>query len=243
MLFGCFLISSTTEFTTVPLSTCQWSCWQLIFMPRQVICLVQETNPCLEQLSFPIFFLDFRSLIPIQVPPSPVQWEFSLTKMEAKERSHAVFPLSFTAFTAPAKATNTRLCIYYPFRQKKKVCVVDLDISRTSLLFSLQLSLYNSNICLQIEWMYLRYEQANEFNQPRKHHRECLVTPSAGMAWCFVSATCTVWADCSSWLYLCSDIRFSKTLGSLSRTSWKTVDKRRKCLNLLFLGPAIFLPG
>jgi hypothetical protein len=41
---------------------------------------------------------------------------------------------------------------------------------------------------------------------------------SACMAWCFVSATCTVKVDCTSWLHLYSNICCSKPLGCLSRT-------------------------
>lgn len=72
-----------------PPSTCQWSCWQLVFMPRYVIYLVQETWPHLEQFSFPIHFLDFRSPMPILV--SPLQPSNSM--LIDKDGSQAPFSL------------------------------------------------------------------------------------------------------------------------------------------------------
>lgn len=57
MIFDYFLISSTTEFPTVPLSTGQWSCWQLLFMISWVICLDHKIWAHLEQLIIQITFL------------------------------------------------------------------------------------------------------------------------------------------------------------------------------------------
>ena len=102
--------------------------------------------------------------------------------------------------------------------ERRKVCFVNLDISCTSLLSLVsKLSYTIPDICLQMEWKHLRYEQTNEFNQPWKYNREFSVIQSAGTAWGFVCAVCTEWTDCISWPYLCSHIHYSETLGSLSR--------------------------
>ena len=152
--------------------------------------------------------------------------------------------LSSSTFTAPPSATDAGLCTYYSSWQKKKVYFVDLDISCMSAQLVSNLPYTIPNICLQIERIYPRYEKSNEFNQLWETQQGMLsCSERTGMAWVFVSAAQTVWTNCATWLYLCSNIHYSKTPGALAEHTWKTIDKGRKCLNSLLLGPAISLLG
>lgn len=152
----------------------------------------------MEQVSFPIF-------LGLQVSCANIVFTlFSpISILIDKDRSQAEKQLCFlsvvhTLPTLPS-ATNAWALHLLSFQTERKACFVNLDISCTSLLSWVSKLPYTiPNICLQMERMYLRYEQTNEFNQPWKYNRECSVTQSTGMVWGFVSSTCTVWADCIS---------------------------------------------
>lgn len=120
MLSDNFLISSTTEFRTIPPSTCQWSCWQLVFMPRYVIYLVQETWPHLEQFSFPIHF--WTSDLLCQYWFHPLQPSNSMFIDKGGDKNH--FSLSSTLSPLLLQPQTPSPALIILWKKKKSVLLI-----------------------------------------------------------------------------------------------------------------------
>lgn len=163
----CLLISSTSDCPTVLLSICQWPYCQLIFIMRWVICLVQEIRPHME---WPISLIIFLGL---QVSHASIGFTLSsptsalIDKAGSQVEEPLCFPSIILYFYSPSfshKGWALHLLLFQT--EEKSLFCWSWHFLHVSAQLISSLPYTIPNMCLQIEWMYLRYEKSNEFDQP-----------------------------------------------------------------------------